>query len=67
MPDFSKCRGDDCTVKHLCYRFTAPPSEMQSWGSFHATTRIANGGCIYFVSNANRQSIEQSTIQGAEA
>jgi hypothetical protein len=32
MADISKCSGEDCPVKELCYRFTAPTSEfMQSY------------------------------------
>jgi len=31
MPDMTKCRGDGCPVRESCYRYTAPPSDMQSY------------------------------------
>ena len=31
MNDFLKCNGVNCNVKNTCYRFSAPPSPVQSW------------------------------------
>ena len=31
MPDISKCTGQDCKLKHKCYRFTSKSSDYQSW------------------------------------
>lgn len=27
MPDISMCKDEDCIQKHICYRYTAIPSE----------------------------------------
>lgn len=31
MPDISMCKGTGCPVKKECYRFTAKPSDYQSY------------------------------------
>ena len=31
MPDISMCKGEDCLLKNECYRYTATPSEYQSY------------------------------------
>ena len=31
MPDITMCKGEDCPVKHKCYRNTAKSCEYQSW------------------------------------
>lgn len=31
MPDITMCSGVDCPYKEQCYRFTAKPSEYQSY------------------------------------
>jgi len=31
MPDITMCSGIDCPYKDNCYRFTAKPSEYQSY------------------------------------
>jgi hypothetical protein len=31
MPDITMCLGTDCPYKETCYRFTAKPSEYQSY------------------------------------
>jgi hypothetical protein len=31
MTDLSKCQGNNCEVREMCYRYTAPVSEPQSW------------------------------------
>jgi hypothetical protein len=33
MPDIAMCEGIDCPWKERCYRFTAEPSEYQSYFS----------------------------------
>lgn len=30
-PDITMCNGDNCPVKKKCYRYTAKPSEYQSY------------------------------------
>ena len=41
----SMCNGDGCEVKHSCYRFTAKPSEYQS---YFAPSPIEDKGCEYY-------------------
>jgi hypothetical protein len=48
MPDISMCNGDGCEAKHTCYRFTAKPSEYQS---YFKPTPIENSGCEYYINN----------------
>ena len=31
MPDITMCNGNNCPVKKKCYRYTAKPSEYQSY------------------------------------
>jgi hypothetical protein len=31
MPDIDMCMGTDCPYKETCYRFTAKPSDYQSY------------------------------------
>jgi len=49
MADISMCSGDGCQVKHTCYRFTAKPSEYQSY--LIPPAPIENEGCEYYINN----------------
>ena len=51
MADISMCEGNGCEVKNTCYRFTAKPSEYQS---YFTPTPIENEGCEYYW-NTNKQ------------
>ena len=51
MADISMCSGDGCEAKHTCYRFTAKPSEYQS---YFTVPPIENEGCEYYWNN-NKQ------------
>ena len=31
MADITKCKGTDCPVKEVCYRYTAPEGMMQAY------------------------------------
>lgn len=31
MPDFAMCKGLECPVKNLCYRYRAPPDLVQPY------------------------------------
>lgn len=53
MPDISMCKGTDCPHKENCYRFTAKPSEYQS---YFAEPPIEDGKCDYYWGD-NAQSI----------
>ena len=45
MPDITMCPGLDCPFKEQCYRFTAEPSEYQS---YFADPPIKDGKCNYY-------------------
>lgn len=34
MTDITKCDNEDCSIKHECYRWTAPASDYQSYADF---------------------------------
>ncbi len=48
MADISMCEGKDCNLRETCYRFTAKPSEYQS---YFTPTLIKNNGCEYYINN----------------
>jgi len=35
MADITMCVGTKCSKKDTCYRFTAEPSSIQSYGAFY--------------------------------
>ena len=39
MVDVTKCAGVFCRVRETCYRYTAPPTDLnkQSWCAFYAS------------------------------
>ncbi len=45
MADISMCEGEGCKVKRTCYRFTAKPSEYQS---YFTPSPIEDKGCEYY-------------------
>lgn len=45
MPDITMCRGTDCPYKEGCHRFTAKPSDYQS---YFYTPPIKDGKCDYY-------------------
>lgn len=45
MPDISMCNGTDCPHKENCYRFTAKPSEYQT---YFVEPPIEDGKCDYY-------------------
>jgi hypothetical protein len=42
MPDIAKCKGTNCPYKETCYRYTAEPSDYQSYFS---VPPIKDGKC----------------------
>jgi hypothetical protein len=42
MPDIAKCLGTDCPYKETCYRYTAKPSD---WQSYFSVPPIKDGKC----------------------
>lgn len=45
MPDITMCNGTDCPHKKNCYRFTATPSEYQS---YFMEPPIKDGKCNHY-------------------
>jgi hypothetical protein len=45
MPDITKCKGDGCPLKELCYRYTSVASEYQS---YFMTPPIKDGECEHY-------------------
>jgi hypothetical protein len=42
MPDITMCKGTDCPQKESCYRYTAKPSD---WQSYFSVPPIKDGKC----------------------
>lgn len=53
MADITMCRGTDCPHKELCYRYTAPVSDSQS---YFLNVPIKDGKCDFYWGE-NSQSI----------
>lgn len=50
MPDITLCPGTDCPHKEKCYRYTAKPSEYQS---YFMVAPVKDGKCeMYWGENA---------------
>jgi hypothetical protein len=50
MPDITMCLGTDCPYKETCYRYTAKPSD---WQSYFSVPPIKDGKCdMYWGDNA---------------
>ncbi len=45
MPDITMCSGEKCPLKQICYRYTAKPSEPQS---YFVKAPVLGGTCEYF-------------------
>jgi hypothetical protein len=44
-PDIAKCLGTNCPYKETCYRYTAKPSD---WQSYFSVPPIKDGKCDYY-------------------
>jgi hypothetical protein len=59
MPDITMCKGDNCSLKESCYRFTANPNKKyQSYFSeipYNEETRECNYFTKAFSPNTSRQ------------
>lgn len=52
MPDITMCKGENCTIKEECYRFTAKPSERQAYFVESPCTRKMGGtACDHYWPN----------------
>jgi hypothetical protein len=55
MTDISKCHGQDCTIKHDCYRYTAPAeSRYQAYSNFETVCLGTDMTHEYFWPNNNK-------------
>ncbi len=50
MADITKCNNKNCTLRHECYRFTAPDS-LYRQSYFVETPKQKDGICEQFWSN----------------
>lgn len=50
MTDITKCKGEQCSIKDTCYRYTAPSeSRYQSYAAFDELYKDKNSGpCEYY-------------------
>jgi hypothetical protein len=54
MPDLTMCRpSTPCPQQERCYRFTARPSERQSWSRLFGPDE--DGGCEWFMENGKEE------------
>ena len=52
MAGITKCLGEKCLLKRECQRFTAAPSQTQSWAMFDSTRLLQYGDspkCDFFI------------------
>jgi hypothetical protein len=52
MPDISMCPGGDCPLKESCHRFTAKPSDYQT---YFVDPPYIDDGCDMFWGNKSEQ------------
>lgn len=57
MADITKCKGDECSIKESCYRFTAKASEF--WQSWFLNSPIKDGKCDMFWGVENDYTMKQ--------
>ncbi len=53
MPDITMCQGNDCPIKHKCYRHEAKPSEYRQ--SYFSEVPYESDDCDYFWDNKERK------------
>jgi len=51
MADITKCKGFYCPIKEKCYRFTAQPSQVQS---YFMEIPIKDGKCDMYWGEASK-------------
>lgn len=56
MPDIAKCWGGDCPVKENCFRYTAKPSDRQS---YFVNPPYENGKCVYYWGDAHENLMKE--------
>ena len=56
MADITKCSGEGCPIKTLCYRFTAVNG---SWQSYFDKPPFKEGYCDMFWGEASKQLMDE--------
>ena len=57
MLDITMCTGEECPLKENCYRYTAKPSDYQS---YFVESPIENEECKYFWRDEVRSKTDKS-------
>jgi hypothetical protein len=57
MADITKCNDQECTIKHTCYRFTAPADEYLQ--SYFAESPRKNDECDWFWGRSQELTMKQ--------
>lgn len=54
MSDITMCQNDECARKNTCYRYTAEPSDMQSYAVFDDKSDTSDKKqCEYYIIDHN--------------
>lgn len=62
MPDITMCKGEGCTIKEECYRYTAKPSEYLQSYFVESPCRKKMGGTACDQYWPNRRNENESRI-----
>lgn len=64
MSDITKCKGEGCSMKETCHRFTDPASEYQS---YFTESPIKDGKCEMYWGQAQQDMIDilQEIVNGS--
>jgi hypothetical protein len=64
MSDITKCKGEGCSMKETCHRFTDPASEYQS---YFTESPIIDGKCSMYWGQAEQDMIDilQEIVNGS--
>ena len=60
MPDITMCSGEKCPLKQICYRYTAKPSDYQS---YFAKPPVLGGMCEYFWRDEVRSKTDETNYK----
>lgn len=64
MSDITKCKGEGCSMKETCHRFTDPAEEYQS---YFTESPIKDGKCHMYWGQAEQDMIDilQEIVNGS--
>jgi hypothetical protein len=57
MPDITMCKGENCTIKNECYRFTATPDKYRQayFAESPCTKKMGGTSCDHYVPNRSNK------------